>query len=119
MGCLDVNSRKKQDTQGCLTVGFKGDNKIKVSLSRIGNDPTATIISVQPTGCISFKRNPLGKVYFNRISDGTITFDRKLGGISVHTGLVCTVSLGYDGSEMWWCNDWKVMWNNGVPTLWK
>ena len=37
--------------------------------------------------------------------------------ISVSAGLVCTASIGND-LELWWCDGWKMLWNNKIKALW-
>lgn len=39
--------------------------------------------------------------------------------ISITATLVCEVSIGENGEEMWWCGNWRMIWNNGLPTLWR
>lgn len=41
------------------------------------------------------------------------------GDLRVTATLVCEVSIGENGEEMWWCGNWRVKWNNGLPTLWR
>ena len=37
--------------------------------------------------------------------------------ISVNTEIVCSTSIG-DDLEIWWCNGWKMLWNNKIKVLW-
>ena len=37
--------------------------------------------------------------------------------ISVNAEIVCSTSIS-DDLEMWWCNGWKVLWNNKIKALW-
>ena len=37
--------------------------------------------------------------------------------ISVSAGLVCTASIRND-LELWWCDGWKMLWNNKIKALW-
>lgn len=110
MECPDNSIIKKTDTQGCLTVSFENKNSIKVSVTEVGNN---VVISMDRIGGNSTVTATLVN------PSGSISFNRKSGGISVHHGIVCTVSLGDNGEQMWWCDQWRVLWNNGIPTLWR
>lgn len=120
MGCLDIKE-KKQNTQGCLSVSFEGKNGIEVSLKKTDSNLSVDTqhvhfpVSVQ----ISRKESPIKMNVTLLSSQGTLSTIRKSGGISVSTGLVCTASLGPSGEEMWWCNNMRVEWNGGIPTLWR
>lgn len=35
----------------------------------------------------------------------------------VHIGLVHTITKP-DGSEVWWCDNWKALWDNSIQMLW-
>lgn len=52
--------------------------------------------------------------YDNRMKvNVTSTLDMR-----VNVGIVCTVATA-NGNEMWWCDAWRVLWNNGVKALWR
>jgi hypothetical protein len=36
----------------------------------------------------------------------------------VNVGLVCTVSVSED-IEMWWCDGWRILWNNRLNMIWQ
>ncbi len=121
MECPDNSIIKKTDTQGCLTVSFENKNSIKVSVNHISNQYNVSITEVGNNAIISMDR--IGGISTTTATlvnpSGSISFNRKSGGISVHHGIVCTVSLGDNGEQMWWCDQWRVLWNNGIPTLWR
>ena len=36
----------------------------------------------------------------------------------VNIGLVCTVSVSEE-LEMWWCDGWRILWNNRLNMIWQ
>lgn len=120
MGCLDIR-KKKQKTQGCLTVSYENRNKIKVNLNKVDSVLSVDTSHIISPLSIEFIRSdsPLKMNVLLLSPRGTVSTSRKQGGISVSTGLVCTASLGPSGEEMWWCNNMRVEWNGGIPTLWR
>lgn len=41
---------------------------------------------------------------------------------SLETQPTVNVSMAYsftDELEMWWCDNWRVLWNNGIKAIWR
>jgi len=36
----------------------------------------------------------------------------------MRVSLVCTTTLE-NGDEMWWCDGWRLLWNNGIKAMWR
>lgn len=93
------------ETSGCITVGIQGFSDSSASCV-----DTASVI----VDSIPFDIN----VDINCKNDGSVHGTLVSYKVDVSVGLVCTVSIGPNGEQMWWCNGYKVLWNDGVPTLW-
>lgn len=105
---------------GCLSVDIIGLNK-KVDVSLDGkNKPVRVVVTQQQTGHVEVEgRNKPVTVSTEIKNTGHVKYRRIDYGMNVTFGIVCRVSLGENGEEMWWCNDWRVDWKDGVPTLWR
>lgn len=105
---------------GCLLVDIQSLHKDgKVSLEG-RNKPVRVVVTQQQTGHIEVEgRNKPVTVSTEIKNTGHVEYRRIDYGMSVTFGIVCRVSLGENGEEMWWCNDWRVDWKDGVPTLWR
>lgn len=57
-------------------------------------------------------------VEVSRVTEAPSVSLTKIGGVRLSTSLVCSTSSA-SGVEMWYCAGWRVLWNNGVKTLWK
>ena len=38
--------------------------------------------------------------------------------VNVEVGIICTVQLS-DELEMWWCDGWRILWNNRLNMIWQ
>lgn len=93
---------------GCLSVDFENINK-KVDVSFEGKNNIH--VSLEGENGISVGTNSMNNIH--------VDHQRKDYGMNVTCGIVCSISLGDFGEEVWWCNDWRVDWKNGIPTLWR
>ena len=101
---------------GCLLVDIQSLHKDgKISLEG-RNEPVRVVVTQQQTGQVEVERRNKPVIVSTEIKNtGHVEYRRKDYGINVIFGIVCRVSLGENGEEMWWCIDWK----DGVPTLWR
>lgn len=106
------------ETSGCITVGIQGFSDSSASCEWIDSNTTVD------TSCVDTASVIVDSIPF----DINVDINCKNGGsvhgtlvsykVDVSVGLVCTVSIGPNGEQMWWCNGYNVLWNDGVPTLW-
>lgn len=95
MGCLTINVRKVPATTARVTADCRNHIDVAVACQN-GMDVTA------------------------RCKNGMVVdVQNRNTRISITATLVCEVSIGENGEEMWWCGNWRVIWNNGLPTLWR
>lgn len=101
MGCVTVHIGKKSSSP---KVNLHKNNMASVAVEKL---------LCHISCCIkSFKRLYVSISYNNKT---TVAVSHTYN-ISVGVGLVCTVSYGEN--EMWWCDNWRVLWNNGIKALW-
>ena len=105
---------------GCLLVDIQSLHKDgKISLEG-RNGPVRVVVTQQQIGQVEIEgRNKPVSIATEIKNNGQVECRRKDYHIRVSCSIVCRVSLGDNGEEMWWCNDWRVDWKNGVPTLWR
>lgn len=101
MGCITF-AVKKQHSK--ISVIAKKHKAIKASV--LFCNKIKTVISY----CQFFNIN----ILFRKNIKVSASFNKHL---IANISLVCTVNYS-DGNEMWWCDYWKVLWNNGVKALW-
>lgn len=129
--------------EGCLSANFQKIGDIKVNIQKIDEccskikfektkgiynlginkiSPNTKIDTYNHNKLLDIKSNKIGKIEL--LIKGTpsitnININRKHSKINVTCGLICEVSIGDNGEPMWWCNEWRVLWNNGIATLWR
>jgi len=106
MGCISVCTRKVETTPYTRVCKRKG---IYVATGKI-----CQILSC----CISFMHRLFVSVCCKEGARVALSYNNNF---HVSTGLVCTVNVGtsdIDNTEMWWCDQWRVLWNNGIKALW-
>lgn len=128
-GCLNVNFQKigdiKIDVQKidecCSNVEFEKVKGIyNLELNKISSN--TKINTHNYNKLLDIKSNKIGKLELSTKETPSITninVSRKYSKLNVTCGLICQVSIGDDGEPMWWCNEWRVLWNNGIATLWR
>lgn len=128
-GCLSVNFQKigdiKVDVQKidecCSNVEFEKVKGIyNLELNKISSN--TKINTHNYNKLLDIKSNKIGKIELSTKETPSITninVSRKYSKLNVTCGLICQVSIGDDGEPMWWCNEWRVLWNNGIATLWR
>lgn len=104
MGCITVHIDKR-DANASVSVGKK--DGAAVSAHKV-NDAARCVLA--------FFHNVLVSVFSYHGAKVSVS---RTNSISVSAGLVCTVSRDTFGGEMWWCDQWRVLWNNGVKALWR
>ena len=103
---------------GCITVHI---NKTGANASVSANKKDGAAVSAYKVNAaarcvLTFLHDVLVSVFF--VHGAKVSVSRTKG-ISVSAGLVCTVNRDGLGDEMWWCDQWRVLWNNGVKALWR
>lgn len=96
-------------TTGCISVTVNDCN------------PTINVtVGCKSSIDVSFEcKNSIANVCVTHLNDINVDYEWKDYGMNVTCGLVCSVSLGEHGEEIWWSNGWRVDWKNGIPTLWR
>lgn len=129
--------------EGCLSANFQKIGDIKVNIQKIDEccsnikfektkgiynlginkiSPNTKIDAYNHNKLLDIKSSKIGKIELlikETPSITNINIDRKHSKINVTCGLICEVSIGDNGEPMWWCNKWRVLWNNGIATLWR
>lgn len=102
---------------GCITVHINktGDNASVSANKKDGAAVSANKVNAAARCVLSFLHDVLVSVFF--VHGAKVSVNRTKS-ISVCAGLVCTVNKDL-GDEMWWCDQWRVLWNNGVKALWR
>jgi len=118
MECKE-NKTYKINSSGCLSVSWKDNYDLDVSYNKIDSDYSVSTNLLPCDGYLSIQRSYNDICVYLSYKQGSVTTQRKHGDIEVSASIVCTVSLGDNGEPMWWCNDWRVLWNEGIPTLWR
>lgn len=103
---------------GCITVHINktGDNASVSANKKDGAAVSAYKVNAAARCVLTFLHDVLVSVFF--VHGAKVSVSRTKG-ISVSAGLVCTVNRDGLGDEMWWCDQWRVLWNNGVKALWR
>ena len=97
--------------EGCLNVNFQKIGDIKIDIQKI-DECCSNVEFEKVKGIYNLELNKTPSIT-------NIVVDRKYSKLNVTCGLICQVSIGDDGEPMWWCNEWRVLWNNGIATLWR
>lgn len=103
---------------GCITVHINktGANGSVSANKKDGAAVSANKVNAAARCVLTFLHDVLVSVFF--VHGAKVSVNRTKG-ISVSAGLVCTVNRDGLGNEMWWCDQWRVLWNNGVKALWR
>lgn len=103
---------------GCITVHIDktGDNASVSANKKDGAAASAYKVNAAARCVLTFFHNVLVGVFSYRGAKVSVS---RTNGISVSAGIVCTVNRDASGNEMWWCDQWRVLWNNGVKALWR
>lgn len=119
VGGIQVNVQKTDEC--CSNIEFE-----KVSgIYNLEINKTSSIIGIntnnynKPLNIQSKKIGTIELLIGNTPSITNVDINRKHSKLNVTCGLICQVSIGDDGEPMWWCNEWRVLWNNGIATLWR
>lgn len=104
MGCISGKVSKITDSSQA-TVTKSGLCKVEI-----------TAIDSVIKAFITYIRKMIAKVSCERPLVGAeVSYSRKL---HAQVGLICTTTISED-IEMWWCDGWRVLWNNKLRTLWR
>lgn len=98
--------------EGCLSASFQKVGGIQVNVQKT-DECCSNIEFEKVSGIYNLEINKTSSSITN------VDINRKHSKINISCGLICEVSIGEDGEPMWWCNEWRVLWNNGIATLWR
>lgn len=92
---------------------------LRVTATRVASNVSVEVSRISDMVCLTITRIASKvSVEVSRLTSAPSISLTKIGGVTISTSLVCTTSSA-SGIEMWWCAGWRVLWNNGVKTLWK